>query len=1102
MIKDFNIFNQAEIPPVVLCNTNMEKLNSIENIMYDTKVNLKYNAVSTFAFKIPKKININNEDINFYTLLKPKKLIFVETIGYFVISQVKETTDGSIPVLEIECNSIESEIIYKRIATLTASSIPLKSKFGIASISNTGIFLKTGHSLVNNQEVILTTTGALPVPFIASNGYYVVNSNVENGTFQLSNSIGGNPIIEITSSGSGIHSANCGILDKLLLQYIQNWSFSKDDKGLDVDIPSDVIFDADGKTIYRSFDVTDTTVYYFLINEIEKAYNCIVVFDKENRSFHVESANVSSSTIKDTNIFLSYDNLIKSSNFTELSDEIVTSLLCYGDNSLDIGRVNPIGGNIIYNFEYYKTTKWMSAELINRINEWNRKIEIESSGVTSDVDANNSIYIDNLKLACLNYSKYNFAKIKRGEEISKQESLLKAITGTRETEYYTANINYLTNGSGNLPNIPSKYKLSSIYQWNIYGSLNAIGDPGRFLSVITSAINSMKNNITNYNTKITKLANAYIEYAHYLSIQTIRKNQYTAEETLMKTALDLDGNNANEINDHKINMEFLLNGNPTDSIPNTSDSKNKLILLTLTDTEFFILGGINNITAIINSISPVDITSTTSTENTYSFITQIMNILKEINAELDLKTNMGEYYTYLLPFVIQNTYQNSNITITNIMSEGEKINQALSLYNQSKDILKKVSEPRYEFSIELTNFLTLIEYKNTFTSELDLGSKVRIDIKDTPIISVLLEIDFSFDNPQDLKLTFSNRLRLDNQQFQYFDLLGESSKLGSSVTYGKISWNNWTEYNKIDVTKFITSSLNAATNSVINSSNEEITINQSGIRGRKKLDDSGYSNEEIWVTNNQISFTQDAWDTASTFIGKTNNQEQYGIVAEKIFGTLIAGTTLNITSSGKDALNNPIFQIQADKVKLTNMNLKVRKTNTNNSTTQIEINNSSGIIIGKIDTSTGTYINKDFYFDTSGNLILPSVTTSVGAWNIDKKGLSYGENNYIYSEELSLGDGAIVVTNKSIRLGRAGGIYISVTGGAEIVGNATIARLVGRTINVTGEVKAVNNFTTSESPGEDKLGKSGTIEVVDTEMTGTYILTYKGGIITGFELKT
>lgn len=121
---------------------------------------------------------------------------------------------------------------------------------------------------------------------------------------------------------------------------------------------------------YRTFEMPTTNVYDFLMNNVEDAYECIFVFDTFNQTIN---AYTPSNSVTDTDIVLTFDNLIKEVNIEETDTEIVTALAVYGGGDLDIRNVNPLGTAFIYNFDYYKS--WFSDDLRTALELWENKVE-------------------------------------------------------------------------------------------------------------------------------------------------------------------------------------------------------------------------------------------------------------------------------------------------------------------------------------------------------------------------------------------------------------------------------------------------------------------------------------------------------------------------------------------------------------------------------------------------------------------------------------------------------------------------------------------------------------------------------------------------------
>jgi hypothetical protein len=120
-------------------------------------------------------------------------------------------------------------------------------------------------------------------------------------------------------------------------------------------------------TISRTFDISDATIYNFLMTDVETAYNCIFIFDPMNRIINVYSR---ANATTDTSIYLSFDNVIKNLDISEKTDELTTCFHVKGKDTLDIRTVNPTGTDTIHDFTYFKNDSWMDKELQTAIDLW------------------------------------------------------------------------------------------------------------------------------------------------------------------------------------------------------------------------------------------------------------------------------------------------------------------------------------------------------------------------------------------------------------------------------------------------------------------------------------------------------------------------------------------------------------------------------------------------------------------------------------------------------------------------------------------------------------------------------------------------------------
>ena len=211
---------------------------------------------------------INGVVTPYYSLIQPKRLVLVDGIMCFLITEVTECGDGIKKYKEVSCKSLEATMNYKKVTSF-------------------------------------------------------------EGTYKFYDSLG--------------TSASPGLLNKVL-EYIPGWAIDE--------------VDTDLSLLYRTFKVDDKTLYSFLTEEVSETYQCVFSFDTLNKTI---SAHTVPNATTNSDIYLSYDNLIKSTEIKEITDELITCLTVTGGGDLSINSVNPLGTNKIYDFSYYKNSNWMSS---------------------------------------------------------------------------------------------------------------------------------------------------------------------------------------------------------------------------------------------------------------------------------------------------------------------------------------------------------------------------------------------------------------------------------------------------------------------------------------------------------------------------------------------------------------------------------------------------------------------------------------------------------------------------------------------------------------------------------------------------------------------
>jgi hypothetical protein len=380
--------------------------------------------------------------------------------------------------------------------------------------------------------------------------------------------------------------------------------------------------------------------------------------------------------------------------------------------------------------------------------------------------------------------------------------------------------------------------------------------------------------------------------------------------------------------------------------------------------------------------------------------------LQAINTDLSFDTNFTpEEQIELSHFIMGSTYTNPNFIITDIMTPVEVQDMAQTLYNQSLLILDKVSQPRYTFDVSGVNFVFLKEFQ-TFIDQLALGCVVTIELSEgVYTYPALLSIEYNYDDATAFKLVFSNRLRMDDAAFEYGDLFNQTTNAGLTATFNSEIWSNFQNNYQDDVSLFMTSALDASKNKVISATNQEFLIDSNGLRGRKFISTGIYDPNQLWMINNLLVFTDDNWDSAKLALGEITTPTggtMYGLVADSVFGTLLAGNQLTITNE------NNTFTLDGAGATLIDASFTLTRSDGNS---KILIDPEIGIAISKRDTS-GSYVNQ-FYADDQGNIVflgelsgasgyfsgkIEATSGKIGAWNIDSYGLYDDQGNYIYGD--------------------------------------------------------------------------------------------------------
>lgn len=169
-----------------------------------------------------------------------------------------------------------------------------------------------------------------------------------------------------------IRASSCEVeIENKMLTYIENGTYKFTDlfEKIVATLPMWTIGEIDDaiKEKYRTFeDVSvELNTLSFIQTNMQEAYECIFIFDCINRVINVYDQN---NYVQATQIHITKNDIITSMDISENSDDLYTAISVFGDENLNISPINPLGGSVIYNFDYYLS--WMTDGLREKVVAW------------------------------------------------------------------------------------------------------------------------------------------------------------------------------------------------------------------------------------------------------------------------------------------------------------------------------------------------------------------------------------------------------------------------------------------------------------------------------------------------------------------------------------------------------------------------------------------------------------------------------------------------------------------------------------------------------------------------------------------------------------
>lgn len=178
-----------------------------------------------------------------------------------------------------------------------------------------------------------------------------------------------------------IRASSCEVeIENKILTYIEDGTYKFTDlfEKIVATLPMWTIGEIDSVVAekYRTFEDigAELNTLSFIQTNMQEAYECIFIFDCINRIISVYDQN---NYVQATQIHITKNDIITGMDITENSDDLYTAISVFGDENLNISPINPLGGSVIYNFDYYLS--WMTDGLRNKVTSWKAKVSEVSS---------------------------------------------------------------------------------------------------------------------------------------------------------------------------------------------------------------------------------------------------------------------------------------------------------------------------------------------------------------------------------------------------------------------------------------------------------------------------------------------------------------------------------------------------------------------------------------------------------------------------------------------------------------------------------------------------------------------------------------------------
>ena len=597
-------------------------------------------------------------------------------------------------------------------------------------------------------------------------------------------------------------------------------------------------------------------------------------------------------------IYLSFDNLLKEVNVTEKNDNMANKLSVYGADGMDIRDVNPPGSNEIIDLGYHIARGDLPDGIVQKYTGWKNAIYAKAPYYTSLTAMRNAAYARYLtgeaRLTALedelaSLDNLRAVNVQGRAMATKQEPASEEGTAAyfdarlaELAEQYTAKQAEIAEQKALLENINAEYE-------GFIADSQAVNDELRFTAFFTQdelklldpyLVEGVYSDPTFavFDVDISGENDSYTEGGSAdISFKDVTVVDVEMVVDTQRRILAISGG-AISIHGDAYDLSARLNSGTLEQ----RDGSNVVF------SAFLGGGKVNNQQFPSGNLSCV-------CKSAFDMDGLLGGMEKIVVTTEDVETGVSRddiSYQGSASF----TAADPNVYFTRNVTEYQRYSVQRDLYNQAEQKLQELAYPIFEFTVKSGNLIWARDFE-PFKDALKLGSAVYLKLNDKTLLKpVLLEVHLDYERPDNFALVFSS-------QFQ--------TKRPDSVNSFKNALSdakNTTRQLKVESLKYrgqeISGAANALDNFMKNGMNAAYQQVTAGLEQEVKLDKSGIKvgtrgkDEFIYIGNGMITLVDDAAKISRMAMGHFYSQEYgqdyYGIMADVLVGTLVAGKGLSI----------------------------------------------------------------------------------------------------------------------------------------------------------------------------------------------------------------